>query len=242
MDRPLGISEVLHAAGARHGEADGHDVPPDVASSRWAAAAAAAAARRRSVQADVQHGVDGNAATPDRNASGGGPSLRSADSTNEIDGAPDMTIGPVAPPSFAVSSCVPLDMRAARCCIATQTACAAFTAGEERTGLQIRHQCALRSQAILRRGSESKICRRRKSDSAFGDVRHWKNRASAAQPRRKKILTGMRVKSLVFRREEATSDETFTRRSGKLIELDRLPGSAWRRLGRKMSNLQPTWS
>ena len=113
MDRPLDISEVLHAAGARHGEADGHDVPPDVASSRWAAAAAAAAARRRSMQADVQHGVDGNAATPDRNASGGGPSLRSADRTDGTDGAPDMTIGPVAPSSFAVSSYVPLDMGAA---------------------------------------------------------------------------------------------------------------------------------
>ena len=113
MDRPLDISEVLHAAGARHGEADGQDVPPDVASSRWAAAAAAAAARRRSVQADVQHGVDGSAAIPDRNASGGGPSLRSADRTDGTDDAPDMTIGPVAPSSFAVSSCVPLDMGAA---------------------------------------------------------------------------------------------------------------------------------
>ena len=50
MDRPLDISEVLPAAGARHGEADGHDVPPDVASSRWAVAAVAAAARSRSVQ------------------------------------------------------------------------------------------------------------------------------------------------------------------------------------------------
>ena len=60
----------------------------------------------------------------------------------------------------------------------------------------------------------------------------------AAQPRRKKILAGVMAQSLVFRREDATSEDASTRRSGKPTELGRIRGCPPRHFGRNMPNFE----
>ena len=62
-------------------------------------------------------------------------------------------------------------------------------------------------------------------------------RTRRSRGRPKKILAGMRVQTLVFQREDATSDETATRRSGKPIELDPSRLFSQRGCGRMMPNL-----
>ena len=107
----------------------------------------------------------------------------------------------------SISSCTPQDMGAALSCIDLETDWAAAAMGNAHPELKNRHQDVTGSLPMLGSRPAPKILPATGRAAVTRHVKKLQERREsprAAQPRRKKILAGMRVQTLVFRREDAS--------------------------------------
>ena len=131
--------------------------------------------------------------------------------------------------SCAASSCI--DLETDRAAFHVQRASRASESAYGRDGLPVHAWIPRGTQSFVGDGTS-------RCESPRKKVQERRESPRAAQPRRKKILAGMMAQSLVFRREDATSEDASTRRSGKPTELGRIRLFPPRHFGRNMRNLK----